>query len=85
MEHPFRSLRKRIELTLDEVAGFTGVSKASLSRIETGEQQPSFEIIRTLISFSSSYGGALTASDFVNFAGRDEDKRDHPLRMTAEQ
>jgi transcriptional regulator with XRE-family HTH domain len=80
MEHPFRSLRKRIDLTLDQVAEITGVSKASLSRIETGEQCPSFDVIRTLISFSSAHGGVLTATDFVNFAPR----ADRASRMTAD-
>lgn len=83
MEHPFRSLRKRTKLTLDQVAEFTGVSKASLSRIETGEQKPSFEIIRTLISFSGGYGAPLTADAFVNFAQPADDER-RCTCMTAE-
>ena len=68
MEHPLRSLRKRADLTLDQVADITGISKASLSRIETGEQKPSFDVIRTLIAFAQGRNAALTAEDFVNFA-----------------
>lgn len=73
MEHPLRILRKRADFSLDRLADETGISKASLSRIETGEQHPSFEVIRALIEFSRQFGpDELTATDFVNFGVKDE-------------
>lgn len=67
MQHPLRRLRTRAALSLDQVAEMTGISKASLSRIETGGQNPSFSVIRTLIDFSRGYGRPLSAEHFVNF------------------
>lgn len=70
MEHPFRTFRKKAKLSIDAVVdsvALPGASKASLSRIETGQQQPDFETIRRLIAFASDHGAKLTAEDFVNF------------------
>ena len=43
-----RESRVKLGMTLDALAGAVGVSKASMSRIETGRQQPSLEAVRKL-------------------------------------
>lgn len=68
MEHPLRALRGRHKISLDELAKLSSMSKASLSRIETGQQQPNFEAIRKLIDIAAAKGEpSLTADDFINF------------------
>lgn len=68
MEHQLRIFRQQQgRMSLDALATSTGISKASLSRIETGLQQPDFEVIKKLIAFSTECGMPLTADDFVNF------------------
>lgn len=69
MEHPLRTFRKAAGLSLDQLSDVTKLSKSSLSRIETGAQQPSFDAIRTLVEFSRSHDGMgpLTADDFFKF------------------
>lgn len=67
MEHPLRVARRRADLTLDRLSELTGISKATLSRVETGHQKPSFDIMRTLITFFADREPTLSADDFVNF------------------
>ncbi len=48
-----RSARDRLGLTLDQVSEVSGLSKAHLSRLESGERQPS---ISALLELSSTLG-----------------------------
>jgi transcriptional regulator with XRE-family HTH domain len=43
-----RRLRERRELTLTALAELTGISKSTLSRLETGERKPSLELLLPL-------------------------------------
>jgi transcriptional regulator with XRE-family HTH domain len=43
-----RRLRERRAITLTELAGRTGISKSTLSRLETGERRPSLELLLPL-------------------------------------
>src|SRR3954470_24077948 len=43
-----RRLRQRRELTLTAVAGRTGISKSTLSRLESGQRKPSLELLLPL-------------------------------------
>ncbi len=63
MEHPLRRYRKDTETTLDALAEKIGATAATLSRIETGKQDPSLDLVRRLIEAT---GGAVSASDFLS-------------------
>lgn len=68
MEHPLRVLRAAKDISLEDLAEISGLSKASLSRIETGLQQPSFDMIKKLVAVSADLSDTpLTPDDFVNF------------------
>lgn len=68
MEHPLRVLRAAKDIKLEDLAEISGISKASLSRIETGLQQPSFDMIKKLVAVSADLSDTpLTPDDFVNF------------------
>jgi transcriptional regulator with XRE-family HTH domain len=58
-----RSERERLGLTLDAVAGLTGLSKAHLSRIESGERQPTIASLLTLAEALDVKVGALFGED----------------------
>ena len=53
-----RQLRARRELTLTEVAQSTGISKSTLSRLETGGRRPTLEL---LLALSHAYRVPLDA------------------------
>jgi transcriptional regulator with XRE-family HTH domain len=53
-----RQLRTRRGLTLTGVAGSTGISKSTLSRLETGGRRPTLEL---LLALSHAYGVPLDA------------------------
>jgi transcriptional regulator with XRE-family HTH domain len=72
MQHPFRAFRQKNDLSIDRVVDAlrergVEISKAQISRIETGEQDPTVEAIRALIAFSGEFGRPLRAEDFVSF------------------
>jgi transcriptional regulator with XRE-family HTH domain len=60
--HPLRRFRERAGLTLEQLAILADTSAASLSRIETGQQFPSFGLISRLARVSN---GKLCANDFM--------------------
>lgn len=62
MEHPLRRFRKRQSLSLDAFAAKLGVSKTSMSRIETGKQNVSLALARRITALT---GGEVTANDMV--------------------
>ena len=51
-----RRLRRHRELTLTDVAGRTGISKSTLSRLESGQRRPSLEL---LLPLTTVYGVPL--------------------------
>jgi transcriptional regulator with XRE-family HTH domain len=59
-----RAARKRLGRSLPEMAATTGLSQASLSRYETGQQRVSLEVAQVL---APAYGVAL--SDLLRAAG----------------
>lgn len=63
--HPLKSYRLSAGLSLEELAGRVGASKASLSRIEARLQTPSLGLVERIVAVS---GGELTANDFVRGA-----------------
>lgn len=69
MEHPLRTYRAEHALSIDALADMVGVSKSTISRVETGEQAPSVALIRRLV-FAT--GGAVTAEVFVNWGASPE-------------
>src|SRR3954465_12782761 len=62
-----RRLRERRELTLTAVAARTGISKSTLSRLETGQRKPSLELLLPLAEIYrlplDELVGAPSASD----------------------
>jgi transcriptional regulator with XRE-family HTH domain len=61
--HPLRRFRTQRKLSMECVAVAVGVSKATISRIETGRQTPTLGIVERLIDFSE---GALSADSFLS-------------------
>lgn len=63
--NPLRAYRKARKLRIDQMAKRLGVSSASLSRIERGEQWPSTrEFFEKLLSATE---GEVKADDLVGF------------------
>ncbi|AYL39903.1 helix-turn-helix domain-containing protein [Streptomyces fungicidicus] len=63
-----RALRRRASLTLEAAARDAGLSPAHLSRLETGQRQPS---LPTLLSLARTYG--TTVSELLGESGADRD------------
>lgn len=61
MEHPLRRYRRDAGLTLEALSARLGISKASLSRVETGRQTPSLALLQRI---TAATDGAVTANDF---------------------
>jgi transcriptional regulator with XRE-family HTH domain len=59
----FRSARERAGYTLDELAAQTGLSKAHLSRLESGERQPSIAALLTVSTSLRIPVGRLLGDD----------------------
>ena len=68
-----RAARDRAGLTLDQMAEASGLSKAHLSRLESGERQPS---IAALLDLSAALGVQVNA-----LLG--EDRTSSPLSISA--
>jgi transcriptional regulator with XRE-family HTH domain len=51
-----RALRRRHDVTLDELAARTGISKSTLSRLESGGRRPTLEL---LLPLARAYGVTL--------------------------
>lgn len=61
--HPLREWRLRNGQSLDELSVMVGgITKASLSRIETGAQNPSLDLIGRIIAATN---GEVSANDFL--------------------
>ena len=58
-----RAAREARGLTLDQLSASTGVSKAHLSRLESGERQPSVGILVELAAALGTRVGALFGED----------------------
>ncbi|MEU6845819.1 XRE family transcriptional regulator [Streptomyces sp. NPDC046716] len=63
-----RALRRRASLTLEAAAGTAGLSPAHLSRLETGQRQPSLPM---LLALARTYG--TTVSELLGEAPADRD------------
>lgn len=61
MEHPLRLRRVAADLSVEGLAVTVGVSKSTISRIETGAMDPSLDLIRKLCVALPG----LTANDFM--------------------
>jgi transcriptional regulator with XRE-family HTH domain len=48
MRVQLRSVRERLFVTQEELAERTGISRATISRIETGQQRPRISTVRKL-------------------------------------
>jgi transcriptional regulator with XRE-family HTH domain len=64
MEHPLRRYRKAKGLTIEALAERISSSRATISRIEAGLQEPSFGLMRRIMAETE---GEVTANDFVNW------------------
>lgn len=71
-EHPIRAYRKANGLQLNKFAERIGISGASLSRIERGEQDPPLSLA---LRIREETGGAISIDDFPSSkrVGRDAD------------
>lgn len=67
-EHPLRLYRERSGLSLEELANACGSTRATLSRVETGKQNPSLDLIERI---REATGGAIRADDFIPFRACD--------------
>ncbi len=45
-----RQMRKKRDITLDELAQATGISKSTLSRLESGQRKPSLELLLPIVA-----------------------------------
>ncbi|MGV8852327.1 MAG: helix-turn-helix domain-containing protein [Rhodoglobus sp.] len=45
-----RHVRKKKDITLDELAKVTGISKSTLSRLESGQRKPSLELLLPIVA-----------------------------------
>ncbi|QMV00133.1 helix-turn-helix domain-containing protein [Devosia sp. D6-9] len=68
MEHPLRIARSAAKRSVEDVAQEAGVSKSTISRIETWMSDPSVSLIRTLCAMFP----ALTPNDFIVVDERSE-------------
>jgi transcriptional regulator with XRE-family HTH domain len=65
IEHALTRYRKARGLTIDALAAKIGTSKATISRLEGGLQDPSFALVRRIIAETD---GEVSADDFVPVA-----------------
>jgi transcriptional regulator with XRE-family HTH domain len=62
MEHALTKFRRKHRLSVRDLAREVGVSAATVSRIETGKQNPSMALLVKLVEASK---GKLKADDFL--------------------
>ena len=70
-KHPLRTYRERSRQSLEELAKECGTTRATLSRIETGRQNPSLDLMDRI---RTATGGAVRADDFLPFRSDDQDE-----------
>ena len=75
-----RSLRRRASLTLEAAAGAAGLSPAHLSRLETGQRQPSLPM---LLALARIYGTTVSELLGETVAERDAVVRGADMEPTA--
>lgn len=78
-----RSIRRRAGVTLDQLAGQTGLNKGYLSRIESGEKSPSIATLLKLgnglnVPVSQLFGEEVDDGDIHIFRGRRTGARKSP-------
>ena len=62
VEHALTRYRKSRSLSLGAFATLVGASTATISRLEGGLQDPSFDLVRRIVAET---GGLVTADDFL--------------------
>lgn len=67
-KHPLRAYRDRTGQSLEELAKECGTTRATLSRIENGLQNPSLDLMDRI---RTATGGAVRADDFLPFRSDD--------------
>lgn len=72
-----RSIRKRMDMTLEQLSERTGLNKGYLSRIESGEKSPSISTLlklstRLMVPMSQLFGEAVDDSDIHLFRSADQ-------------
>ncbi|MDR3488748.1 MAG: helix-turn-helix transcriptional regulator [Bradyrhizobium sp.] len=70
--HPLRHYRKTNNISLKEMAELVGTSEQSISRIETGKQEPSVSMI---IDLSRATKNTIPPATFLDFAIATRKKR----------
>ncbi len=63
MDHPLRRYRASHGITIEALAASLDTSKATVSRLETGRQSPSMDLLRRI---HTATGGEVTANDFLH-------------------
>jgi transcriptional regulator with XRE-family HTH domain len=64
MDHPLRHFRKRRDISLAAMADALRTSIATVSRIETGDREPSADMMDRIMDET---GGEVTPNDCVAF------------------
>lgn len=72
MEHPLRTYRVARNLSIDALAAKVGASKSTISRVETGDQRPSFDLLQRLLKETG-----ISADDFLAFDPRPAPASEH--------
>lgn len=65
MNHPLRTLRTTLQLSLREMADETGVSKSKLSRIENRKQDPNLDLLRQVAALAARRRVPIRIEDFL--------------------
>ena len=65
-DHPLRAYRRKHGLTQDQIAKRADTTKATVSRIEAGTFDPTFDLMRRLIAATN---GAVTADACIAWQG----------------
>lgn len=63
-QHALRLYRIKHQISLEQLAVIVGTTRATLSRVETGTQQPSMALLKKIIMAT---GGEVSADDFITF------------------
>lgn len=71
-DHPLKRFRTARGLSMQALGDAVGVSKQTISRIESGEDDPSLALIRRIVAFAD---GALSANDFLHAPERETETR----------
>lgn len=74
-EHPLRAYRNQRGISLGQMAGLLDTSKPTVSRIERGVIDPSFQIMRRI---TAKTDGEVTANMMIAWAATDQSEKPQP-------